>query len=183
VKRFRPQRSIVAALLAAGLLAGSGCGTEEERTNGVEGELIHAGDAVYQVDLTRLLNPAIRPDDQLLRGQVPLPPEERYLAVFLTIANEGSEGYRPPRDMSVVDSVGNEYLPLDASQSGFALEFGREIPPGDEAPPPGSPAAEGPNAAAMVLYRIKLESATDNLPLELEVPTGGESTSRIELDV
>jgi hypothetical protein len=35
----------------------------------------------------------------------------------------------------------------------------------------------------MVLFRVKMESATDNLPLELEVPTGGEASSRIELDV
>jgi hypothetical protein len=183
--KSKPRRlaALAAALLASALLAASGCGSDEERTSGLEGELVKADDAVYKVELTRLLNPLIRPDDQLLRGQVPPPREEQYLAVFLRIDNEGSEGYRPPRDMKVVDSVGNEYLPLDATQSGFGLDFAQNIPPGEAAPPPGSPAAEGPNAAAMVLFRVKLESATDNLPLELEVPTGGKTSSRIELDV
>jgi hypothetical protein len=176
--------AVATVLLLAGVLLGSGCGSkEEERTSGLEGELVHVNDAVYTVQLTRLLNPLIRPDDQYLRGQASTPRDEQYLAVFLTIKNEGSKGYRPPRDMKVVDSVGNEYLPLDATQSGFGLDFARDIPPGEDAPPPSSPAAEGPNAAAMVLFRVRTESATDNLPLELEVPTGGESSSRIELDV
>lgn len=170
-------------MLVAALAGVPACGSEEERTSGNEGELVKAGEATYVVELTRLLNPQIRPDDQLLRGQPPPPRDEQYLAVFITIQNDGSEDYLPPRDMKVVDSVGNQYLPLDASQSGFGLEFGEPIPPGESAPPPGSPAAEGPNAAAMVLFRVKLESATDNLPLELELPTGQKSSSRIELDV
>jgi hypothetical protein len=85
--------------------------------------------------------------------------------------------------MKIVDTVGNEYLPLDATQSGFALDFGHPIAPGELAPPTDSAAAEGPDAAAMVLFRVKLESATENLPLELEVPTTEESGTRITLDV
>lgn len=172
-----------AVLLGLAVVGAWGCGSNEEKTSGEEGEFIHAGEAVYQVQLTRLLNPRQRPDDSLLRGQMPVPADEQYLAVFLKVKNEGDEGYSPPRDMRVVDTEGNEYLPLDATQSGFGLDFGERIPPGKEVPLPNSPAAQGPNAAAMVLFRLKDESATDNLPLELEVPTGGESSSRITLDV
>jgi hypothetical protein len=164
------------------LLAVASCG-QEELTEGEEGELVHAGDAVYQVQLTRLLNPRQRPDDSLVRGQVTLPSNEQFLAVFLTIKNEGEKDYAPPRDMKVVDSEGNEYLPLDATQSGFGLDFAEEIAPDEEAPAPNSPAAEGPNGAAMVLFRVKITSATDNLPLELELPTGTDASSKIRLDV
>jgi hypothetical protein len=170
-------------LVPMALLAVASCGNQEERTEGEEGEFVHAGEAVYQVQLTRLLNPRQRPDDVLVRGQQPLPPNEQFLAVFLRIENEGARGYAPPRGMKVVDSEGNEYLPLDATQSGFGLAFGEEIPPGKEAPPPDSPAIEGRSGAAMVLFRVKNTSATDNLPLELEVPTGTETSSRIRLDV
>jgi hypothetical protein len=169
------------ALVPMALLAVASCG-QEELSEGEEGEYIHAGEAVYQVQLTRLLNPRQRPDDSLVRGQQTLPSDEQFLAVFLEITNEGDEGYTPPRDMKVVDSEGNEYLPLDATQSGFGLEFGEEIAPGKQVPPPNSPAAEA-NGAAMVLFRVKTSSATDNLPLELEVPTGAETSSRIRLDV
>ena len=102
---------------------------------------MHAGEAVYQVQLTRLLNTHIRPDDAYLRGQLPVQGKEQYLGVFLKIKNEGKSDYLPPRDMKVVDTVGNEYLPLDAVQSGFGLDFGEPIPPGDDVPPPDSPAS------------------------------------------
>jgi hypothetical protein len=177
---FRKIACIVLVPLLLGLAA---CDGREERTEGEEGEYVHAGEAVYQVQLTRLLNPRQRPDETLVRGQAALPSDEQFLAVFLRIQNEGNEPYSPPRDMKVVDSEGNEYLPLDATQSGFGLDFGEEIAPDDQVPLPNSPAAEGPNGAAMVLFRVKIESATDNLPLELEVPTGGEEGSRIVLDV
>jgi hypothetical protein len=172
-----------AALLLALPLASLACGSTKTRTSGEEGEFIHVGKAVYQVQLTRLLNSHIRPDDAYLRGQPATTGNEEYLAVFLRIENKGDAPYLPPRDMKVVDTLGNEYLPLDATQSGFGLEFGSPIPPGKLAPPPNSPAAEGPNAGALVLFRVKSESATNNLPLELDVPSGPSSSSRIVLDV
>jgi hypothetical protein len=175
-------RLIACLLLVPMALLVVACG-QEESTEGEEGEFVHVGDAVYQVQLTRLLNPRLRPDDSLVRGQAAPPSDEQFLAVFLKIKNEGEEGYAPPRGMKVVDSEGNEYLPLDATQSGFGLDFAEEIAPDESIPLPNTPAAEGPNGAAMVLFRVKTSSATDNLPLELEVPTGTETSSRIRLDV
>jgi hypothetical protein len=170
----------VFALTAIGLAA---CGASHERTSGEEGEFIKVGPATYQVQLTRLLNGRIRPDDAYLRGQQPATKAEAYLAVFLQIKNDGDAPYTPPRDMKVVDTQGNEYLPLDSTQSGFGLDFAEPIAPGDVAPPPDSPAAEGPIDGAMVRFRITNESATSNLPLELEIPTGEDSSSKIELDI
>jgi hypothetical protein len=170
-------------LLPLTVCAVAACGNQQKRTEGEEGEFVHAGDAVYQVQLTRLLNPRQRPDDSFVRGQQTPPSDEQFLAVFVTIKNEGDKDYSPPRDMKVVDSEGSEYLPLDAAQTGFGLDFAEPIPPGKTAPPPNSPAAQGPNAAALVLFRVKIKSATDNLPIELEVPTGGNTSSRIRLDV
>jgi hypothetical protein len=177
----------IALCLLLALGGALGCGGDEGdtklETEGEEGTFVRAGEAVYQVQLTRLLNPRQRPDDSYLRGQEAPAPDEAYLAVFMTVRNDGSKPYAPPRDMKVVDTVGNEYLPLDATQSGFGLDFAKQIEPGGVAPPPNSPAAEGPDAAALMLFKVKLESATDNLPLELEVPTGEEDPTRILLDV
>jgi hypothetical protein len=183
ISRKRLPAIALAVLLLALPLANSACGSTEERTSGDEGQFIHVGEAVYQVQLTRLLNSHIRPDDAYLRGQPATTGNEEYLAVFLRIENKGDAPYQPPRDMKVVDTIGNEYLPLDATQSGFGLEFGSPIPPGKLAPPLNSPAAEGPNAGALVLFRVKSESATNNLPLELDVPSGPSSSSRIVLDI
>jgi hypothetical protein len=172
---------LVLLLALAGALA-VGCG-DEKKSSGAEGEFINVGDAVYQVQLTRLLNPEQRPDDEYLRGQPALQRGEDYLASFMTIENEGKAAYSPPRDMKVVDTQGNEYLPLGTPQSSFGLDFGHPIAPGEKAPPPDSPAAAGPEGGALVLFRVKTESATDNLPLYLEVPAAGGKTSRIRLDI
>jgi hypothetical protein len=183
ISRKRLPAIALAALLLALPLASVACGSDETRTEGEEGEFIDVGEAVYQVQLTRLLNPHIRPDDAYLRGQPATAGNEQYLAVFLRIENKGDAPYEPPRDMKVVDTLGNEYLPLDATQTGFGLEFGSPIPPGKLTPPPNSPAGEAPNAGALVLFRLKSESATNNLPLELDVPSGPNSSSRIVLDI
>jgi hypothetical protein len=176
-------KTVCLALVSVTMVFGTACGNREERTSGDEGELVHVGDVVYQVQLTRLLNPHQRPDDSYIRGQPTLPADEQYLAVFLRIENEGKESYSPPRDMRVVDTEGNQYLPLDASQTGFGLDFGEAIPPGKSAPPPNSPAAQGPASASLLLFRVKVQSATENLPVKLEVPAGANKISRIRLDV
>ena len=174
---MRQSPRVIAALALLVLLLGfagavSGCGSDNKKTSGAEGEFINVGDAVYQVQLTRLLNRGSRPDNDYLRGQPPLTSREDYLASFMTIKNDGDKPYLPPRDMKVVDTQGNQYLPIPTPQSSFGLDF-LPIPPGDTAPPPDSPAGEGPDHAAMVLFRIKSESATDNLPLYLDVPQPG----------
>lgn len=172
------------ALVLALSLAAVGCGNDEPKTSGAEGEFIEAGGVDYQVQLTRLLNPQQRPDDSYLRGQAPLPRDEAYLGVFLRIENDGDSPYKPPRGITLVDTTGDEYLPLDTTQSGFGLDFGAEIPPGDVAPPPNSPAQFGPTSGALLLFRVKQEAATDNLPLELQIPVEGEEEpSTITLDV
>ena len=176
--------ALVAAALAA-ILTLTACGADEEKTSGAEGEFITVGNDVdYQVQLTRLLNPQQRPDESFVRGQAPLAARQAYLGVFLKIENEGDKPHTPPRDMKVVDTQGNEYLPIDTVQSGFGLDFGTPIPAGDVAPAPGSPASFSPTSGALVLFRLTEESATDNLPLVLEIPVEGqEEPARITLDV
>lgn len=179
----RPYAALLALVLALSF-AVAGCGNDDPKTSGAEGEFIEAGGVDYQVQLTRLLNPQQRPDDAYVRGQALLSRDEVYLGVFLRIENDSDTPYKPPRGIKVVDTLGNEYLPLDTTQSGFGLDFGEEIPPGDVAPPPNSPAQFGPTSGALLLFRIKEQSATDNLPLELQIPNEGEEPpSTITLDV
>ncbi len=184
VRKLRWLSATLVATALAAIVALPACGAEEEKTEGAEGEFIRVGEADYQVQLTRLLNSEQRPDDAYVRGQADLPGDEFYLGVFLTIENDGDEPHTPPRDMKVVDTQDNEYLPLDTVQSGFGLDFGTAIEAGDVAPPPNSPASFSPTSGALVLFRISEESATDDLPLVLEIPVEGEQEpARITLDV
>jgi hypothetical protein len=182
VKSLRPLLALLAALAVIGVAA---CGDEERRTTGAEGEFIDVGDTDYQVQLTRLLNPQQRPDSDLLRGQAPLGKDEAFLAAFVRINNQGDRPYKPPRDLRIKDTQDNEYLPLDTTQAGgFGLDFGKPIPADKSAPEPDSPAALGPDHAALLLFRLKRESVDDNLPLELEIPAEGQKEpSSIELDL
>jgi len=164
-------------------LAVAACSKDEEKTSGTEGEYINAGDAVYQVQLSRLLNQEQRPDDDYLRGQPALTGGQQYLGVFLSVENEGKADYLPPRDMKVVDTQGNEYLPIDVSATGFGLSFSEPLKHGEFAPQPDSPAATGQEGGALVLFRISQVSATENLPLELHIPAAGGKESVIRLDI
>jgi hypothetical protein len=180
---LRPSAALLALVLAMSLVA-AGCGNDEPKTSGAEGEFIEVGQTDYQVQVTRLLNPDQRPDDSYLRGQPPLPANEDFLGVFVRIENDGDTPYKPPRDITMVDTQGNEYLPLDTTQSGFGLDFGSDIPPDGVAPPRNSPASFGPTSGALLLFRVKAETATDNLPLELRIPVEGKKEpSTITLDV
>lgn len=170
-------------LFALAIAVSTGCGRAENAPNGEEGEYVQVGEALYQVQLSRLLNPGQRPDDSLLAGQPTPNPDEQYMGVFMIIENQGDQPYTPPKDMKLIDTQGQEYLPLDAAKSGFGLNFDGPIAPGGKAPPPDSPAEGGVDAASLVLFKLKQSSATENLPLELEVPVPGGQSSHIGIDL
>jgi len=183
---LKSPRPLLALLVALAVIALAACGnSDERRTSGAEGEFLDVGDTQYQVQLTRIMNPSVRPDSDLLRGQAPLGKDEAFLGTFLKINNKGDRPYQPPRDMKIIDTQDNQYLPLDTTQAGgFGLDFGRPIPAHKSSPEPDSPAALGPDHAALMLFRVKRESVDDNLPLKLEIPARGQKQpSQIELDI
>ena len=57
-----PLCAIVPALIVAALLV-AGCGKAGYESEGSEGHFIEVGDALYQVQLSRLLTQSQRPDD------------------------------------------------------------------------------------------------------------------------
>jgi hypothetical protein len=181
--RRRPLGTLLALLAALAIAFALGACGAKEKTSGVEGDYVHVGDAVYQVQLSRLLNPEQRPDEDYLRGQPTLSADQQYLGVFLTLENKGDKDYVPPRDMKVVDTQGNEYLPIDVSATGFGLSFAEPITPDETAPRPDSPAATGQEGGALILFRLSQESATENLPLDLDIPGSGGKESNIRLDI
>jgi hypothetical protein len=179
----RPLEALFALLAALVIVLGIAACSEQKKTSGAEGEFINAGDALYQVQLSRLMNADQPPDNDYLRGQPTLTGGQQYVGVFLTVENEGKQAYLPPRNMKVVDTQGNEYLPIDVSATGFGLSFSQPIEAKQKAPNADSPAATGPEGGALVLFRMSESSVTENLPLDLKIPAPAGKESDVRLDL
>lgn len=177
------RRRLVTALLLTGLLTASAgiaaCGQEHE-LDVPEGHQLELGDLIYNVQLTRFLNPLDNEDQAYLEGVEPAPAGKLYLGVFLKIDNESDEATTIAEELTVIDTRGNEYEIVEADNQ-FALEPGAEIEGHGEVPEPDTPAAAGPIKGAMALFLVD-ELVTENRPLELEIPGHGE-IGTVELDI
>src|SRR5262245_21908826 len=105
---MRTRIALLTALcaLAAGLVV-AGCGSEnaQEELEAAEGQHLEIGGLIYNVAITRFLNPDDTEDSEYLVGQDPPEPGKSYLGVFLTIVNRG-EDTLPSADGFVVASSG-----------------------------------------------------------------------------
>jgi hypothetical protein len=181
---FITRLGVVAAAVAAVALgvAFSGCDTAPENANQVtEGQGIKLGELLYNVQITRILNPADQEDKAYLVGQAPPDPDHYYLAVFMRIDNDGDASAQIPDDFRVVDTVGDTFDPVP-SKSLFALKLGSTVHPGDQLPEDETTAANGPIEGAMVLFRIS-GSAIQDRPLTLHITSPTGTTGEVELDI
>jgi hypothetical protein len=172
---------IALLLLALALLAGalSACGAEEE-TSVIEGEPLELDGLLYNVQLTRFLNPADVEDAAYLEGQKAPPKGKQYLGVFMRIKNDREDPAVPSAQFEIRDTRDTTYQPVD-SESEFALDVAEPIPPDQETPVPDSPAASGPIKGGMILFLID-ETSIENRPLQLEVHYGSD-VGEVELDI
>jgi hypothetical protein len=167
------------ALLATPLIAA--CGPERGELEAIEGEPLELGELRYNVQITRFLNPAAVEDGEYLSG-LPEPPDGRdYLAVFMRIHNDGEEAEPIPAELTIRTSRGQVFDPLETDNP-FALDLDSEIPAGGQVPTIDTGAASGPIKGSMLLYLVD-EQATENRPLELEIPGPDGETGTVELDL
>ena len=167
--------------LAVGLSV-AGCGSNSENTLSVsEGEPMKLGNLLYNVQITRFLNPADGEDRGYLVGQPPPPNDKFYLGVFMQIHNEAGTPQRVPTDFRVVDTEGTTFKPLK-SRSLFALHLGGQVMSNGQQPEPESPAANGPIQGAMVLFLID-RAAVEDRPLILDIPSSTGAVGHVELDI
>jgi hypothetical protein len=182
----RPTTRLGALVLAAALVVGTlplaGCESDpESELSAEEGQAMKLGDLLYNVQISRFLNPGDAEDAAYLAGQPPPPDDKLYLGVFMLIENESDTEQDVPSDFKVVDTEGTEFDPVP-STSLFALELGGTVAANNQLPRLETPAANGPIQGAMVLFLID-EAATEDLPLTLDIPSATGTAGEVELDI
>lgn len=192
--RLRKSPLAILALLA--LLALGGCGDSHTRVStgtyagesGKNAPYLNVGPLVYEVQLSRELNPANIEDAAYLKGLTPaeshLAPGQEWFAVFLQVYNHTSAPLPAATSVTVTDTQNNIYTPLVPNATNEFAYRGGLVPAKGELPLPESVASSGATGGAVLLYKIQVVSL-DNRPLELKIvdPNDASQTASAELDV
>jgi hypothetical protein len=186
----RLARSVLLSLAALAALAAGGCGnrTETAIIGETEGIYVSVDDLTYQVQLSRILNPASPEDQAYLKGlpeaETELGADEVWFGVFMRVENETDEQLSATGDFKIVDTQDATFEPmeLDTELNEFVYEP-RAIPPGELLPELNSPPSDNTIQGALILFKVKVASLY-NRPLELEIEsTRGGDSAVVDLDV
>lgn len=188
------------ALLALLLLAAVGLGacSDDSHTrvttgtyageSGQNAPYLNVGPLIYEVQLSRELNPADTEDAAYLKGLTPaqrkLAAGEEWFGVFVQVYNESSAPHPAATALTISDTQENVYSPtIPAATNEFAYRGGL-LGPKARIPALNTVAANGPTQGALLLYKIKIVSL-DNRPLELKIvdPLRPGQNAQAELDV
>ncbi|MDA0184956.1 hypothetical protein OJ997_31925 [Solirubrobacter phytolaccae] len=176
----------LAAVVALGL---SGCGDKHAFNHEAEteGEYVDVGNLVYQVQMSRFLNPSDREDREYLTGlpagvSPTLPGDETWFGVWMRVKNYTNETIQPAEDISVLDTEENRYEPVPLAESNPFAYNPRPLGADQVLPLPDTAAASGPIQGSLILYRLKTDSL-QNRPLKLEIEKPGSETAEIDLDL
>jgi hypothetical protein len=187
---------LVLALLLLAALALSACGNSETKVttgtyageSGQNAPYLNVGPLVYEVQLSRELNPANVEDAVYLQGLTPLQrallPGQEWFAVFIQVYNHSSVAHLGATSIAISDTQNNFYSPIVPDQTNQFAYRGGFVPPDSQIPVASSIAANGGTQGALLLYKIRVVSL-DNRPLTVHIVDPKDATQRAsaELDV
>jgi hypothetical protein len=156
--------------------------------SGQNAPYLNVGPLIYEVQLSRELNPYDTEDAAYLRGLTPaqrlLRPGEEWFAVFMQVYNETSKPHLVSTNLTISDTQENVYSPIVPDATNEFAYRGGLLGPKARLPALNTVAANGPTQGALLLYKIKIVSL-DNRPLELKIvdPLDPSQTASAELDV
>lgn len=189
-------RRLSAALLACtAALSLAACGNKHSEIleGETEGAYIDIGPVKYQVQMSRILNPASTEDAPLLNGvkaiEKDLDPDEAFFGVWMRAENESDEPQPVVEEFEIEDTTGQVHEPLElgpATPVAWSNQPDVILPEGPRGliPVPDSPAAESTIQGALLLFKLKYADL-ENRPLELEIhsPTDPQLVGKVKLDV
>lgn len=192
-----PRKTLLVALVAVlAALALGACGESHTRvttgtyagSSGKNAPYLNVGPLVYQVQISRQLNPYNTEDSPYLLGLMPaqsrLNPGEEWFGVFMQVYNASTVPHPAVTDFTVADTQGNVYHPVIPGPANLFAYRGGVVPASNQIPAPNTVAADGPTQGEVLLYKIKVESL-DNRPFTLTIvdPRDPTQTASAELDV
>ncbi len=191
-------RSILAALALIAALALSACGDSHTKVtggtyageSGANAPYLNVGPLIYEVQISRQLNPYDTEDSAYLSGLTPsqryIAPGEEWFAVFLQVYNttEAPHVSASALSMTVTDTQATVYrptIPLPTNAFAYRAAY---VPAKGRLPELNTVASFGPTQGLLLLYKIKIVSL-DNRPLKLHIvdPLDRSQTATAELDV
>ena len=192
----RPRASRLLALLVLAPVLLGACGESHSKVitgtyageSGANAPYLDVGPLVYEVQLSREINPADGEDAGYLTGLSPaqrsLAPGEEWFAVFLQVFNHHDTPFPAATEIALSDTQNNTYVRLTPEASNQFAYRPKNVPGQGRLPEPDAVAAEGPTQGALLLYKIKTVSL-DNRPLTIKIvdPTDATQTASAELDV
>jgi len=176
-------------LLIALALVAVGCGEKHDFVHQAETEGIYVdvGNLVYQVQMSRYLNPGDVEDREYLMGlpegvAPELPGDETWFGVWMRVKNYTDETLTPATSFTIVDTDENAFRPVPLADTNVFAYRPVPLGPDEVKPKPDTAAASGPIQGSLLLYRLPTESL-QNRPLRLEIEQGGSETAEIDLDL
>jgi hypothetical protein len=192
--RLRKSLFVILALLAALTLGACGDSHTRVTTGTYAGEAgknapyLYVGPLIYEVQLSRALNPYNSEEADYLQGLTPaerrLAPGEEWFAVFLQVYNNTSHALPAATNLTVTDTQNNSYTPIVPNSTNEFAYRGGLVPAKSQLPEPDSVAASGSTQGAMLLYKIQIVSL-DNRPWQFKIvdPSDPSQSASAELDV
>jgi hypothetical protein len=192
----RPRKLPTLALVVLAAIALGACGDSHTKVttgtyageSGANAPYLDVGPLVYEVQLSRQLNPYDTEDATYLQGLPPaeqkLSPGQEWFGVFLQVYNNNSHSLPAATELTVADTQGNRYTPIvPGPTNDFAYRAGT-VPGKDRLPLPDTVASNGTTQGALLLFKIQIASL-DNRPLKLTIVAPGDTAERAsaELDV
>jgi hypothetical protein len=184
-------RRLLASLAAvAAALAITACGNKKAETlhGSTEGSYLDLGGMKYQVEISRLLNPASIEDKYYFvgvsAGDRKLPAGQEWFAVFIRVENDGKKAARAATDYVITDTQNTKFRPLQIGPDNPFVYRGGVLQPTDILPAPDSPAGQGSIQGSLLLFKIPTRNL-ENRPLELSIRSADApgQTATVDLDV
>jgi hypothetical protein len=182
-------RIVVLSTVLVALVGGCGNKDEEVTVAETEGIYLDINGLLYQIEMSRYMNPADVEDREYLIG---LPPgteepaaDETWFGVWIRVENPSEDETLPAASQwEIHDTQENVYrpIPIDTEINPFAFEA-IDVPPQTVIPLATSAAGQGPIQGSLLLFKLKVDSL-QNRPLELKFSNGGGSQEgTYDLDV